>query len=135
MNLDSLIADNNNWKNGAGILSQFLDTEVFFNILGADEKLKSGEMTVTNTNHLGMPTAKLENGEMAIFYTTNMDARLNKPFGGVSLQVALNMALANDDIDGILLQSNSSAWISISKIEIRNLNLATGADKRRFVKR
>ena len=59
---------------------------------------------------------------MRIFYTTKENARLEKgTIGGVPLIAAMEMVLGVPTINGILLQSDKDAWISIKKEELLNL--------------
>jgi hypothetical protein len=59
-----------------------------------------------------MRFANLNGEQFALFFTSRQDARLSGRIGGVSLEAAINIVLENSHVQGMLLQSNTEAWMA-----------------------
>ncbi|MEC4592950.1 MULTISPECIES: hypothetical protein [Nitrospirillum] len=131
MNLNDIVADSRSWEDGASVLENFLREEIFFNITNANEFPKGGLSDAVRDGKAHMATAKLPDGQMAIFYTSKEDHRIKPPFCGISLREALQMTLLNGGVEGLLLQSDGDAWIAVQKDVIRTLDLTKGQERSR----
>lgn len=131
MNLNDAVSDERNWTSGSNLIESFLDDEVFFNIMNSNQFPEAELTSAARMGKVKASTAKLPDGEMALFYTSRNDERVKSPYGGMSLREALQMSMANKGVDGILLQSSGSAWIAIKTDTIRNLDLKKGQPRSR----
>lgn len=100
--------------NSVDFLTAYANDEVFFSI-DASQQLARGSLVTSQTDELKIRTAKLPDGEMALFYTSKSDDRLTEPFGGMPLHRAAEMVLGLPVLSGILVQSDGSAWLAVRK--------------------
>ena len=112
MNLNDAVIETKSLQSNSDCLRQFLSSEIFFEITGAPESLENGPMVTGADLSLGMRFANLNGEQFALFFTSRQDARLSGRIGGVSLEAAINIVLENSHVQGMLLQSNTEAWMA-----------------------
>jgi hypothetical protein len=85
------------------LFARLKDVELFLNI-SSDEKL----MTT--------PLADVGNGQRAIIlYTSKDNAKLQRPYGGMLWQQALNMLVKIAAADGMVIEGANSYWVAINR--------------------
>jgi hypothetical protein len=96
-------------------LRKFAFTELFFSIETPSEQIKEGPFIASAGVELKLQMANLDIGHMALFYTSRRDVRLSERFAGMPLIRAVEMLCDVDEVDGILIQSDSDAWFAVPK--------------------
>lgn len=104
--------------NSVDFLTTYANDEVFFSI-DTSKKLIEGNLVITQADEIKIRTAKLPDGEMALFYVNKSDSRLTEPFGGMPLHKAAETILGILDLSGILIQSDSSEWLAVRKESLK----------------
>lgn len=62
------------------------------------------------------PLADVGNGQRAIvFYTSNDNAKLKRPYGGLLWAQALEMLVNMAAADGLVIEGAQSSWVAINK--------------------
>lgn len=123
MNLNDAVIEAKALQGDSEYLRQFLGSEIFFEITEAPVSLKNGPTVMDEDRPLGMRFAELDGERFALFFTSRQDARLSGRIGGVSLEAAINMVLQNSHVQGMLLQSDTEAWVAFRS---EGLGLALG---------
>jgi len=119
--LNDYIVQNAGLHNGNAFLRTFGAAEVFFSIESPDENLKDGPLLASPGVDLKMQIARLEFGPVAVFYTSNKDARLLDRFGGIPLIRAAEMVVSMPDVAGMLIQSDQDAWFVVDRNALRQV--------------
>lgn len=120
MTFDDYVKDENSEKNFSD-LQNFLDEEVFFNIPNAANFESANLQEAGLDGRLEISTATVDQGKMTLFFTTNTNDKLVRPFGGIPFRDALSMTTRLDDADGLLLHSSVNSWIIIPKEAIGDM--------------
>jgi hypothetical protein len=84
-------------------LRPFLDEEVFFNATPEDPAASGIPGTA-----LTLPLSLSPVGPVVVFFANATDARLLRPFAGVRLGEALEIALATEGAAGVAIQSGGA---------------------------
>ncbi|MES2534840.1 MAG: hypothetical protein V4632_03115 [Pseudomonadota bacterium] len=121
MTLNEYIIQNAGRGNDDEFLRRFGLTEVFFAIDTPSENLKDGPLAESPDVALQMQTARLEIGNMALFYTTRNDVRLSQRFGGLPLIKAAEMICDLPGVEGMLIQSDGDAWFAADKQTLKHV--------------
>lgn len=115
MNLNDAVINEENWINNANLLEKFLDVEVFFHLVNPPAALLDGVHVVSDKQEMRMQFVTIADEPLALFYTTKHNGSLKDRIGGVPLHAAIEMVLRNPDVNGLLLQSDKSAWVVVKK--------------------
>jgi len=112
-----------NQDDGENFLRDFGSTEVFFSIGADGVQLEDGPTTASSDILLRISFANLNGQRLALFFTSMQDIRLSERFAGMSLIRAIEMVCKlADDFDGMLIQSDQSAWIAFHQEALSNFN-------------
>lgn len=112
-----------NQDDGENFLRDFSNTEVFFSIDAYGIQLEDGPITASSDVPMRIPFANLNGQRLALFFTSKQDIRLRERFAGMSFIRAIEMVCKlADDIDGMLIQSDQSAWIAFHQEALSNFN-------------
>jgi hypothetical protein len=89
--------------------------ELFFNLSNSDE--------IKNSNdEIKVPTVSVgENLNAVVFYTSPSDGRLGDKYAGIVWEKGLEMVSKMPSANGVIIQSESDAWIAIEKNKIEEL--------------
>jgi hypothetical protein len=105
-----LATDSKSDSDYSAVFKALKGKEVYVNVSTSD----SGSMSV--------PLALVgQNLKAAIFYTDRGDSRLQKNFGGMPWEKALEMVIKMPNADGLVIQGNTSAWIALEKQKVAEL--------------
>jgi hypothetical protein len=115
MTLNGYIVQNAGSENDPEFLRRFAATEVFFSIDVPSADLKDGPLTNSPGFALQMQSTQLDIGRMGLFYTTKSDPRLSHRFAGLPLIKAAEMISEMAEVEGMLIQSDGSAWFAADK--------------------
>jgi hypothetical protein len=96
----------------------FGSTEVYCKVEAPGHQLASGPVTTSRDLVLHMRTAKMKFGHMALFFASQEG--LSRPFGGLPLMKAVEMAYEMKGVDGLLIQSTGDAWFAVKKKGLKN---------------
>jgi hypothetical protein len=107
-------------QNNDDFLSEFAEAELYFSIVSEHQGLTDGPLTTSLETALKIRAVNLEGMKMALFFTIKTDRRLSMPFGGMKLSNAVKMVLKMSDIDGMLVQSDTEAWIAAENKALEN---------------
>jgi hypothetical protein len=129
MYLNDVVENDIILKYGVSILEICLGQEIFFNISNPSALNQPDLERSFRAGAMSMQTAKLPEGEMAVFFVSKDDTRINKPFCGILLNEAIGMVKNNTSVAGMLLQSLGEKWIVIKKDAINEVRLNDTADK------
>ena len=122
MNLNSKIISTENWSNDSSFLREFLQEEVFFELDRNFDSLPDGTVITSNEHDIRMQFVRVENSSFSLFYTTKENPKLTKgKIGGVPMIAAIEMVLGVPEIDGLLIQSDASAWVAVKKGGLEDL--------------
>lgn len=115
MPLDHFIGENSGKPVGLQELVRFGREQVFFNVkeppaMGGAKSLQAQAGTAIELTLAATPV-----GPAVVFYTSAMDSRLSKPFAGVPLAEALEIAIAMSEVSAVVLQGTSDAALVIEK--------------------
>lgn len=122
MNLNDVIVTTKNWSNCAHLLKKFLNDEIFFELDSKFEAFQNKTVVASENLEIRMQFVTVQNSNFSLFYTTKENFNLKKgSIGGVPLIAAIEMILKVPEVDGLLLQSDSNAWVAVKKQELENL--------------
>ncbi|MBX3712652.1 MAG: hypothetical protein KF800_11875 [Lysobacter sp.] len=100
----------------------FAGAEVYFPLIGRAAELPVGDRLIGSDDQIKLQLADFDGGVMAVFYTSKSDPRISdKRFAGLPLMEAVSVVCDLPEIDGIILQSDSTAWVIVSKDELLKL--------------
>ncbi|BFM12784.1 hypothetical protein R50072_29370 [Simiduia litorea] len=78
----------------------------------------------SKTNEKSVPVVSVGDGLKAIvFHTSPENKDLEKPFGGMPLDKALEMASRMNNIEGVVIQSSQKYWIAITITKVQEILL------------
>jgi len=122
MTLNNVVLDNQYWIVDANILVNFLEEEIFFELINLPPSVKSGAYVTNKEDEMRIKIALTDNRRMALFFTTKENSRLTiGKIGGVSLRAAIQMTIDNPELDGLLLHSDQEVWRAVTKDGLRYL--------------
>lgn len=121
MTLNEYIIAHADQGGDADFLRSFGAVEVFFSIDAPGGQWKEGPLVVSADANLRMPVVKLGSDRMVLFYASKQDARLSEPFAGMPLMRAVEMVCSLSDADGMLIQSDTEAWVAVRKEVLRDV--------------
>lgn len=122
MNLNDVIITTKNWSNCAHLLKDFLNDEIFFELDSKFEGFQNKTIVASENLEIRMQFVTVQNTNFSLFYTTKENFNLKKgSIGGVPFLAAIEMVLKVPEVDGLLLQSDSNAWVAVKKQELENL--------------
>ena len=108
---------------GENFLRDFGSTEVFFSIDTYGIQVEDGPITVSSDVPMRMPFTNLNGQRLVPFFTSKQDFRLRERFAGMPLIRAIEMVCKlADEADGMLIQSDQSAWIAFHQETLSNFN-------------
>jgi hypothetical protein len=110
MTLDEYIIESAVRGADESFLRKFSNAEIFFSIQSHDLSKLEGPIDVPAGADLRLQLAKLDIGQMGLFYASKSDSRLGEKFAGMPLARAVKMVCDLPSIDGMLIQSSSDAW-------------------------
>lgn len=119
MTLNEYIIEHSDRGAGEDFLHRFSKTEVFFSLPDASRDLADGLMEFERDTEMALQIATLDVGRMAIFYASKNDPRLTERFAGMPLIRAAQLVCDLSQVDGMLLQSEGSAWFVARKEALR----------------
>lgn len=119
MPLNDYIIDNVGKVTDAGFIRDFIDTEVYFGVADPAHEFPDGDFIVGHDDEIRLQLADFDGVRMGVFYASKEDSRLGQRFAGMPLIRAAIMICDAPGIDGILLQSESTAWIAVPEEELR----------------
>lgn len=121
MSVDSYIIANADHKIDIDLVRRFNDVEVFFPMKDDFEMTQGGAVSPSSGKQIQLQTANFEKSKMGLFYASKDDARLGPRFAGIPLISAARVVCNSHEIDGLLLQSSSDAWVCFLKQQLREV--------------
>lgn len=101
------------------------DYKLFFNTIRRKElffNLINSEQLGSNGDELKVPTVSVgDNLNAVVFYTSAQDDRLSNKYAGIVWEKGLEMVSRMTNVNGIIIQSSSDAWITIAQAKIDEL--------------
>jgi hypothetical protein len=96
--------------------------ELFFNVIPDKNLPSSGTVVSGKEKRIHVPLQSVgESLKAMVFYSTNSNPVLNKPFAGIPWERALAMVSNMPDADGLVIQGSSNAWVAINRDTINKL--------------
>lgn len=94
------------------LFSALEDVELFFNVTAEGNNDSGGAKSVP----VSTPLVDAGPGLKAVlFFTSNDNVNLKKPYAGITWQRALEMLVRMAHADGLIIQSADAKWIGIDK--------------------
>jgi hypothetical protein len=122
MTLNDYIIENVDKLTEENFIRNFANSEVFFPLTGHAAGLPVGDVLVGSDDQIRLQLADFDAGVMVVFYASKTDSRISgRRFAGMPLINAASMVCELPEVDGILLQSDSTAWIAVLKEELREI--------------
>lgn len=121
MPLNDYIIENVGKVADASFIRDFIDSEVYFSVTDPAHEFPDRDFMVGDDDEVRLQLADFDGVRMGVFYASKEDSRLGERFAGMPLIHAAIMICDAPEIDGILLQSESTAWIAVPEEELREV--------------
>jgi hypothetical protein len=124
--VDSLIkdiADNKNAKDYAEFLSLLPNLRLFLPLVGPlPEGFTRGQkITVQDGMEIKARTVSVQSLELILVFTSATNSKLGADYAEIEGREALQMVIKSRAIDGLLVQSSSTAWVAVERDKISDV--------------
>lgn len=94
------------------LFSKLPGIELFFNVATVEEGGADPVAISTPLVHAGGAL------KAVLLFTSSDNPQLKRPFGGIVWERALEMVAGMPDADGLIIQTNDTAWVGIDKAKV-----------------